>query len=76
VRFVPANPEPFPRLRSLFVDCGTRDEFHLRWGARMVVESLRAAGIEVVHEEFEDGHRDTGYRYERSLAYLAPRLVR
>jgi len=76
VRFVPGNPDPFRRLRSLFVDCGTRDEFHLRWGARMLVESLRAAGIEVVHEEFEDGHRDTGYRYERSLAYLAPRLAR
>lgn len=76
VRFVPAHPDPFRRLRSLFVDCGTRDEYHLRWGARMLVESLRAAGIEVVHEEFEDGHRDTGYRYERSLAYLVPRMER
>jgi S-formylglutathione hydrolase FrmB len=76
VRFVPAHPDPFRRLRSLFVDCGTRDEFHLRWGARMLVESLRAAGIEVVHEEFEDGHRDTGYRFERSLAYLVPRMER
>ena len=42
----------------------------------MLVESLRSGGIEVVHEEFEDGHRDTGYRYERSLAYLVPRLER
>jgi len=76
VRFVPANPDPFRRLESLFIDCGTRDEFHLHWGARMLVESLRAAGIEVVHEEFEDGHRDTGYRFERSLAYLVPRMER
>ncbi len=75
-RFVPADPEPFRRLATLFVDCGTRDEYHLRWGARMVVESLRAAGIEVVHEEFEDGHRDTGYRYERSLEFLVPRMER
>ena len=76
VRFVPASLPAFARLKSIFVDCGTRDEFHLRWGARMVAESLRGAGIEVVHEEFEDGHRDIQYRYDRSLGYLVPRLER
>ncbi len=76
VRFVPRHLESFRRLRSVFVDCGTRDEFHLRWGARMVVEALRAGGVEVVHEEFDDGHRGTDYRYARSLAFLAPRLER
>ncbi len=75
-RFVPASLDAFRRLRSIFVDCGARDEFHLSWGARMVVESLRAGGVEVVHEEFDDGHRDTSYRYERSLSYLVPRLAR
>ena len=60
----------------MFIDCGTRDEFHLRWGARMVAASLRQGGVEVVHEEFDDGHRDVNYRYERSLSYLLPRLVR
>jgi poly(3-hydroxybutyrate) depolymerase len=76
VRFVPASLDSFRQLHSLFLDCGTRDEFHLRWGTRMVVESLRRGGVEVVHEEFEDGHRDLGYRYHRSLAYLVPRLSR
>jgi pimeloyl-ACP methyl ester carboxylesterase len=76
VRFVPAALEPFRRLRSVFLDCGTQDEFNLRWGTRMVVESLRKGGVEVVHEEFDDGHRDVNYRYERSLAFLLPRLAR
>ena len=74
VRFVPRAVEAFRRLRSVYVDCGTRDEFNLRWGARMVVEALRAGGVEVVHEEFDDGHRGTDYRYVRSLSYLGPRL--
>jgi S-formylglutathione hydrolase FrmB len=75
VRFVPRAVEAFRRLRSVYVDCGTRDEFNLRWGARMVVEALRSGGVEVCHEEFDDGHRGTDYRYARSLSYLGPRLA-
>ncbi len=76
VRFVPRSLDAFRRLRSVYLDCGTRDEHHLRWGARMVVEALRASGVEVVHEEFDDGHRGIDYRYARSLSYLVPRMER
>ena len=76
VRFVPRCIESFRSLGSVFIDCGTRDEFNLRWGARMVAEALRAGGVEVVHEEFEDGHRGVDYRYVRSLSYLVPRMER
>jgi len=76
VRFVPRALEAFRRLATVFLDCGTRDEFNLRWGARQVAEALRAGGVDVVHEEFEDGHMGTSYRYDRSLAHLAPRLAR
>jgi poly(3-hydroxybutyrate) depolymerase len=76
VRFVPDALDAYRRLASIFIDCGTRDEFNLRWGARMVVEALRAGGVEVLHEEFEDGHMGTNYRYDRSLRWLGPRLAR
>jgi pimeloyl-ACP methyl ester carboxylesterase len=76
VRFVPASLDAYRRLATVFVDCGTRDEFNLRWGARQVAEALRAGGVEVVHEEFEDGHMGINYRYDRSLRLLAPRLSR
>jgi S-formylglutathione hydrolase FrmB len=75
VRFVPSSLDAFLKLRSVFLDCGTHDEFNLRWGTRMVVESLRAGGVEVLHEEFDDTHRDTNYRYDRSLGHLLPRLA-
>jgi len=76
VRFVPRALASFRLLETIFVDCGTRDEFQLRWGARMVVEALRAGGVEVLHEEFEDGHMGINYRYDASLRHLAPRLAR
>jgi hypothetical protein len=75
-RFVPERLDAFRRLRSVYVDCGTRDEFNLRWGARRVVEALRSGRVEVTHEEFDDGHRGIDYRYARSLAFLGPRLDR
>jgi S-formylglutathione hydrolase FrmB len=76
VRFAPRHLDAFRRLGSVFLDCGTRDEFNLRWGARMVSEALRAGGVDVVHEEFDDGHRGIDYRYDRSIAYLVPRMER
>jgi S-formylglutathione hydrolase FrmB len=76
VRFVPQTLAPFQALSSIFIDCGTRDEYGLRWGARMLAESLRRADVDVVHEEYEDGHMGTTYRFDRSLRFIAPRLAR
>jgi S-formylglutathione hydrolase FrmB len=76
VRFVPKSVESFKRLSSVFIDCGSRDEYNLRWGARMIADELSAAGVEVQHEEFDDGHSGVSYRFARSLAYLVPRLAR
>ena len=59
------------RLRLAFVDCGRRDEFNLDLGARMLAEALRKAGARVVHEEFDDGHMDIQYRYDRSFEVLS-----
>lgn len=75
VRFVPKFLDTFRKLKTVFVDCGTRDEFNLRWGARMIAEDLKTGGVELVHEEFEDGHTGVSYRFERSLEVLGPRLA-
>ncbi len=76
VRFVPKHLDVYRKLKSIFIDCGTRDEFNLRWGARMISDELKAAKVEHLHEEFDDGHMAINYRFDRSLAYLAPRLDR
>ncbi len=59
------------RLRLRYVDCGRRDEYGLDIGARILVSRIRAMGLDVRHEEFNDDHRNVGYRYEVSLPALA-----
>ncbi|WP_026369156.1 alpha/beta hydrolase [Kallotenue papyrolyticum] len=71
VRLVERYADNLRRLRLIFFDCGTRDEYHLHYGARILAERLRALGIAFEHEEFDDDHRGTWYRYDVSLPKLA-----
>jgi predicted esterase len=73
---VPEGIDAFRRLAGVFIDCGTRDEHELRWGARMIAAALRDGGVPVEHQEFEDGHTSTSYRYDASLRWIVPRLAR
>jgi S-formylglutathione hydrolase FrmB len=58
-------------MKLIFIDAGTRDEYNLDLGARIFVRRLRALGIACEHEEFDDGHRGTSYRFDVSLPKLA-----
>ena len=63
-------PQYATALRSfqlLYLDCGTRDEFNLQFGARTFCARLKRAGIPYHHQEFDDGHFDIQYRYDVSL---------
>ena len=66
--------EALRALKLLFIDCGTRDEFHLHHGARMFVRELERRGIAHVYEEFDDGHMNVTYRFDVSLPRLARAL--
>ena len=59
------------RLRLRYLDCGRKDEYALDIGARVFAKRCRDLGLEVRHEEFDDDHRNIGYRYEVSLPALA-----
>ena len=61
-------------LKLLYLDCGTKDEFHLHHGARQFAAALRRLGIAHRHEEFDDGHMNVTYRYDTSLPLLAGAL--
>jgi S-formylglutathione hydrolase FrmB len=70
VRLADRYAENLKRLRLLYIDCGTEDEFYLDLGARQLVERLRRLGVPHEHEEFEDGHMSIPYRNDVSLARL------
>ena len=62
------------RLRSVFLDCGSRDQFALHHGARIFAARARRRGVRVRHEEFDDDHSNISYRYDRSFALLSRAL--
>ena len=68
---VPAHRAELSRLRLRYLDCGRRDEYNLDIGSRVVTQRIRELGLPVRHEEFDDDHRNVGYRYEVSLPALA-----
>ena len=79
VRMVPAHAEALRGLRAIWIDAGTRDEYHLDLGAEAFRAALRNIGIadEVVHFElFDAGHGSIEYRYPMSLAWLCVRMTK
>jgi enterochelin esterase family protein len=73
-RLVESRADALRSLRLLYLDCGTRDEFHLHLGARLFTKRLAELGIPFEYQEFDDGHMNTAYRYEVSLPRLARAL--
>jgi enterochelin esterase family protein len=71
IEMIPRHADALQAMKLVYLDAGTRDEHNLDLGARIFAARLRAAGITCEHEEFEDGHRGTAYRYEISLPKLA-----
>lgn len=58
------------KQRLIFLDAGTRDEYYLDLATRKLASRLRGLGVSVQHEEFDDGHMNTAYRFDRSLPLL------
>ena len=76
VNLVDAHAANLARHAAIYVDCGARDEYALQWGARALVGKLRAHGLAVRHEEFDDGHMNIAYRYDTSLPFIVDALAR
>jgi enterochelin esterase family protein len=71
VELAARHTEALRQMKLIFLDAGTRDEHSLDIGARIFVRRLQALGIACEHQEFDDGHRSTAYRYDVSLPKLA-----
>jgi enterochelin esterase-like enzyme len=70
VRMIERYANNLRKLRLIYIDCGTKDEFNLQWGARMLHFKLTKLRIEHYYEEFDDGHMNITYRYDVSLPKL------
>lgn len=57
-------------MRGIYIDCGSRDQYHIHYGARILSKRLQQAGIKHTYEEFDDTHSDIDYRMNFSLPFL------
>lgn len=74
----PRYAEALRSQKAIWIDAGTRDEYHLDFGAVAFRRALTAAGVpdETVHFELFDGkHGAIEYRYPLALAWLCERLA-
>jgi enterochelin esterase family protein len=76
VRLAESYAENLRSLRLLYLDAGTRDEFNLDIGARVLSARLSELDVPHIHEEFDDGHFNISYRYDRSLELISQSLGR
>ncbi|MGH9643208.1 MAG: alpha/beta hydrolase [Terriglobales bacterium] len=63
------------RMKALYIDCGTTDQFRLLYGARRLARRLGQLGISHRYQEFPDNHSGVDYRMDESLPYIAQALV-
>lgn len=74
VRMIPAHADALKSMRAAFIDCGSRDQYHLHYGARQMRTALEALGVRPTYEEFADNHSSIDYRMDRSLPVLSRAL--
>jgi S-formylglutathione hydrolase FrmB len=74
VELVASHAAALRAMKLVYLDAGTRDEHALDLGARVLAARLATLGVAFRHEEFDDGHRGTAYRYDVSLPLLAAAL--
>jgi S-formylglutathione hydrolase FrmB len=66
-----------PALKSLdllYIDCGSQDEFNIHYGCRLLDKRLRECDVPHIYLEYDDGHRNTHYRLDQSLAAISRAL--
>ena len=63
------------KLRTVYFDCGTKDEFFLHLGARALSRRLKELGVRHEYEEHGGGHFDTASRLDRSFALLGQAMA-
>jgi enterochelin esterase family protein len=71
VEMVRGHADALRRLKLLFLDCGSDDEYQLHLGMRLFAKRCRELGIPCEVEEFPDDHKSVSYRYDVSVPKLA-----
>lgn len=74
IKKVPAQKQ-LRSLRGVYIDSGTKDQWHLHYGARLMSKRLKEYRIRHRYEEFDDNHSSIDYRMDESLPWLYERIM-
>ena len=74
VNLVAKHRASLASLRGIYIDCGSRDQYHIQYGSRILSKRLQSARIRHTYEEFDDNHSDVDYRMDVSLPFLTRAL--
>jgi enterochelin esterase-like enzyme len=62
IEFLVRRHADLKKIERVFLDVGTRDQYHLQYGTRQIRAVLEAAGVGIDYSEFEGNHFDIGER--------------
>ena len=68
--FLAERIERVKKLNGLYIDVGTRDQYHLQFGARQIREVLKENHVAHQYTEFEGNHFDIGERRPQVWRWL------
>jgi S-formylglutathione hydrolase FrmB len=75
VRMAPAHRDALKRMRRIYLDAGTRDEYYLDLGAQAFAGELTKLGVPHTLELFPGRHGGISHRYPRAIRELIAALA-
>lgn len=75
IRLIDRYTSNLRKLKLIYLDAGIKDEFNLHAGARIFCEKLKRKKIKYIHEEFNAGHMNIQYRYDRTFEVISDFIV-
>ncbi|WII71893.1 alpha/beta hydrolase-fold protein [Bdellovibrio sp. 22V] len=71
LHFLPQRIEALKKISAIYLDVGSKDNFHLQYGARQISRLLKNAKIEHDYVEFDGNHFDIGERRPEVWKWLS-----
>lgn len=71
LHFLPQRLENLKKLSGIYMDVGTKDNFHLQYGSRQISKILMSAEVDHDYVEFDGNHFDLAERRPEVWRWLA-----
>jgi len=71
VRLIDKYADNLKKLKLIYIDAGTRDEFKINYGSKILHRKMLKYNIRHEYEEFDGGHFNTSSRYDISLSLVS-----